>query len=59
MALAVMRISASVCSLILGSRTLSRRISPIPWKTTAFIGRLLAVDGGEPDHRKWRAEIGL
>jgi hypothetical protein len=36
-ALAVMRISASVGALIFGSRTVSSRISPTPWKTTAFM----------------------
>ena len=40
-ALAVMRTMASVGSLIFGSRTSSSRMSPIPWKTTAFIAGLL------------------
>src|SRR5690348_15207870 len=44
MALAVMRISASVGSFSFGSRTVSRRISPMPWKTTAFMGLLLGPD---------------
>jgi hypothetical protein len=36
-ALAVSRTMASVGCLILGSLTVSRRMSPIPWKTIAFM----------------------
>src|SRR5512135_2929291 len=43
MALAVRRTIASVGCSIFGSGTSSRRMSPIPWKTTAFIRSSSAV----------------